>query len=133
MRGARHPALTLVAATVAVALLTTVTSGCGSSGTEAEGEGSTKSASPPGASVRSCAGTSASLWEPRVTGASCATGRQVVAGWTSKKKACATRAGDSRTSCSVDGYRCLATATEHGIAVSCARQGRSISFVVGSK
>jgi hypothetical protein len=128
MRAARHPALSVAAAILTVALLATMTNGCGSSGTEAEVEGSTKSASPPGASVRRCAGTSASLRGPRVTGASCATGRQVVAGWTSKK-ACATRAGDSRTSCSVGGYRCLATATERGLAVSCARPGRSISFV----
>jgi len=129
MRGARHPAGSLGIGLLAVALLAIFACGCGSSGTETPGEGSTKTASPPGASVQRCSGTSAGVDMLRVSGASCATGHEVVAGWSSKK-ACVTRPGASRTSCAVGAYRCLGAVTERGLAVSCARPGRSVSFIV---
>jgi hypothetical protein len=129
MRGARHRALAIEVCVLGAALLAILASGCGSSSTETAGERSTKTAAPPGTAVQSCSGTSTGVGRLRVSGAGCATGRQVVAGWTSKK-ACATRAGASRTSCSVGAYRCLGAATERGLAVSCARAGRSVSFVV---
>jgi hypothetical protein len=132
MRGARHPALAIGACVLGVSLLAILASGCGSSGTETAGEGSTRTASPPGASVQRCAGASAGVGGLRVSGAGCATGREVAAGWTSKK-ACATRAGASRTSCAVAAYRCLGAVTERGLAVSCARPGRSVSFVVARR
>lgn len=129
MRGARHPALAIGACVLGATLLAILASGCGSSSTETAGEGSTKIAPPSGVSVQSCSGNSSGVGGLRVSGAGCATGRQVVAGWTSKK-ACARRAGVSRTSCSVGAYRCLGAVSERGLAVSCARPGRSVSFVV---
>jgi hypothetical protein len=128
MRGARHSALTVAAALLAVALLAILASGCGSTSTEPSGAGSTKTAAPPGAVVPVCTGGPASIGTLRVSGVACTTGREVAAGW-SATNACSTPAGASRTSCTVGGYRCLGTVTEHGLAVSCARPGRSISFV----
>jgi len=64
----------------------------------------------------------------RATGVGCDTARRVVAAWASDE-ACSTPTGESRYSCSVDGYRCLGAMSEHRIAVSCARQGSSVSFL----
>ncbi|HET7485172.1 MAG TPA: hypothetical protein VFJ64_07315 [Solirubrobacterales bacterium] len=130
MRVARHPASSLLATgMLAVALMATLASGCGSSGTKnSSGEGSTKTTAPPGAAVLACTGASGGVGTLRASGVGCATGRQVAAGWTARD-ACGTNSGTSRTSCTVAGYRCLGIATERGLAVSCARPGRSISFV----
>lgn len=129
MRAARHPARLLGAGLLAVALLAILVSGCGSSDTSSSGEGSTKTAAPQGAAVPACTGAAAGIRAVRASGVDCATGRDVAAGWTAKS-ACRASAGASRTSCVVGDYHCLGTATERGLAVSCARPGRSISFVV---
>jgi hypothetical protein len=129
MRAARHPAISLGAGMLALALVAILASGCGSSGTESSGKGSTtKTAAPPGAAVLACAGTPAGAGALRTSGVGCARGREVVARWTARD-ACGANAGTSRTSCTVGGYRCLGIATERGLAVSCARPGHSISFV----
>lgn len=128
MRGARHPALSIGAGVLAVALVAMLANGCGSSGTETSGAGSNRTEAPQGARAQACAGTAAGVEGLRVSGVGCATGRDVVATWTAKS-ACATPAAASRTSCTAGAYRCLGAAAERGIAVSCARPGRSISFV----
>jgi len=129
MRGARHPAISLDTGILAAALVAILASGCGSSGTETSGEGSTKTAAPPGVAMAACTGTPAGVEALRVSGVDCATERNIVAVWTAKN-ACSTPASASRTSCTAGAYRCLAITTERGLAVSCARPGRSISFVV---
>jgi hypothetical protein len=129
MRGARHPALSVAVGLLAVTLIAALASGCGSTSTEPSSAGSTKTAAPPGAVVPVCTGGPASVGGLRVSGVACTTGREVAAGWTAKS-ACAAPAGSSRTSCAVGVYRCLGTATGRGMAVDCARPGRSISFVV---
>ena len=111
-----------------VVLVAILASGCGSSDTETSDEGSTKTAAPRGAAVLACAGAPVRAAALRVSGVDCTTGREIVVAWT-KKHACATPAGASRTSCTVGAYRCLAVAVEHGLTVSCARPDRSISFV----
>jgi hypothetical protein len=129
MRVARHPASSLGTGMLAVALVAILASGCGSSDTNSSGEGSTtKTAAPPGAAVLACAGAPTDIGALRASGVGCATGREVVARWTAKNT-CRANADTSRTSCTVGGYRCLGTVTEHGLAVSCARPGHSISFV----
>lgn len=107
--------------------------GCGSSGdSRSEGGGATATtpAAPPGASVRACGETTvAGTSGTRVTGIGCDVGRGIVAAW-ARKPACPPPAGASRSSCSLgDGYRCLAAATDRGIAVSCARPGASVAFL----
>jgi hypothetical protein len=67
--------------------------------------------------------------QARAVGVGCAESREIVAAWT-RKQACAARPGSSRSACAVSGYRCQATATQRGLAVDCARLGRSISFQV---
>jgi hypothetical protein len=82
---------------------------------------------PAGASAQSCGNTTVTGTSGlRVTGVGCAVGRGVVAAW-SANDACA--AGNSRPACTVSGYRCIGARTEAGIAVSCARPGRSIAFL----
>jgi hypothetical protein len=130
MRGTRHRALFPVAASLlAVALLVILAAGCGSSDAGSSGEGSTETTEPRGAAALACTGAPAGVGTLRVSGVACATGRDVVAGWTAKGS-CTAPADSSRTSCTVGAYRCLGTATDRGLAVSCARPGRSISFVI---
>jgi hypothetical protein len=128
MRRARHPALSIGAGVLAVALVAMLASGCGSSDTESSGESSDRTVAPQGAAVQGCAGASAGVEGLRVSGVGCAAGRAVVAAWTAKS-ACAKPTGASRTSCTAGDYRCLGAATERGLAVSCARPGHSVSFV----
>ncbi len=132
----RRPLLSALLVVVLVAWAT----GCGSSG-EGSGYGSrdstedsptataTTPAAPPGASARACEGTVAGSEDLRVTGIGCDAGVRVAAAWLGKPP-CAAPAGGSRFSCSVDdGYRCLGTSAERGIAVSCARPGASVAFI----
>lgn len=102
-------------------------SGCGSDG-GGSGYGSRPATAPAGGSAQSCETTTAGTKQLRVTGVECGVGRDVVAGWASRP-ACSAPATASRTSCGVEGYRCLGTATDGGLAVSCAAPDRSISFL----
>ena len=106
------------------------TMGCGSSDEPARTAGATAPTAPPGASARGCGDTTvAGTRELRVTGIGCDVGRGVVAAWAGKPE-CAVAKEASRSSCSVyDEYRCLAAATDRGVAVSCARPGGSAAFV----
>jgi hypothetical protein len=64
-----------------------------------------------------------------VTGIGCDVGRGIVAAWANGSR-CALGRGASRSSCTVyDEYRCLAAATDRGVAVSCARPGGSAAFI----
>jgi hypothetical protein len=125
------PSLALVV--LAVSLLAALGGGCGSSDETTEGgstggESATTSTAPAGAAAQSCAGAVGDIGRLRVTGVGCSPGRDVAVGW-GKKSACRQPAGASRVSCSVEDYRCLGVATDRGVAVSCAKPGRSISFV----
>lgn len=115
---------------LALALFVAAAAGCGSGedGATSERAQPGAGAPPPGASARTCAGVARGIGALRVAGVGCATGRGVVASW-SEKPECAPAAGASRVSCGVGGYRCLGAVTDRGIAVSCARHARSISFV----
>jgi hypothetical protein len=132
--------LALPSASIAV-LATVAALGCGSgdSGpaqTNARSQGSTgqqtaaeePGGGPAGAAAHSCTSGAAYVGGLRVTGVDCGAGQAVAAAW-SGNASCASPAGSSRFACSVRGYRCLGAATERGVAVSCARRGRSIAFV----
>jgi hypothetical protein len=133
----------LLSALLLAAALAVPATGCGSSdggsgyGSRDSTEDSptataTTPEAPPGASARTCEGTVPGAEELRVTGIGCDVGLQVVAAWAGKPS-CSAPAGASRFSCSVDdGYRCLGTSVERGIAVSCARPGGSASFIAKS-
>jgi hypothetical protein len=85
---------------------------------------------PAGAAARSCGETTVAGTEGlRVTGIGCDVGRGIVASWT-RRPGCSLGRDASRSSCTVYGdYRCLAAATDRGIAVSCARPGGSAAFL----
>jgi hypothetical protein len=115
---------------LAVGILAT---GCGSSDEESSSSTSSEPTAtipdaPPGATAQSCGNTTVTgTSQLRVTGVGCPVGRGIVASW-AKNDACA--ANTSRPACTVyRGYRCIAARTDAGLAVSCARSGRSISFI----
>jgi hypothetical protein len=121
-------AIALAAAAAAIA-------GCGSEGGETTSapqplKRAGDAGGPPGASVRVCAVSSEmGLERVRVTGVSCRQASIVLVGWRKHPQGCAPRRGASRSSCPVQGYRCLSVRTARGLAVNCARRGRSISFI----
>jgi hypothetical protein len=101
--------------------------GCGSSDSTETTDASPIPA-PPGASAQSCPLNTAGIEALRVTGVGCRAGQKIATAW-SRDATCAPAAGHSRYGCEVQGYRCVTTTTDRGISVSCARPGRSISFI----
>lgn len=131
MGQARH----LLSLSVLVGLALTVAfGGCGSSDEAPGGSDSTggtsapTSTAPEGATVQACGGAIAGVSQLRASGVGCPVARGIVASWETKRD-CEAAAGVSRTACSIGRYRCLGTATERGLAVSCAAAGGSISFI----
>jgi hypothetical protein len=84
---------------------------------------------PTGITARPCRNTGEEGLLMRVTGVSCSTGKKVAASWRSKS-GCAPAAGESRSACTVGGFRCLTVSVGQGLAVTCARPERSIAFIV---
>ncbi|HEY0318277.1 MAG TPA: hypothetical protein VGC49_08280 [Solirubrobacterales bacterium] len=125
-----------LAAPIAIVLLAAaVMAGCGGSSEQGSSSGGstaappTKSTGPAGASAQSCPIEANGTEALRATGVSCGKAQRLVAAW-NRSESCAPPAGASRSSCDVDGYRCLSAATDRGLAVSCSQSGRSIAFVV---
>lgn len=117
---------------VAVALF----GGCGSSddggtrgATEAPGAGI--STAPPGASARECKGQAGETMGLRATNLPCEQARRLAAAWIAER-GCAPAGGASRSSCKLDGFKCLTAVTDRGLSVGCARPDRSIAFTVRS-
>lgn len=130
MGQARHP-LSLALALLALGVAALPIGGCGSSGegtNEGMGGSATSSNAPPGAAAQGCTVAVRGVSALRVSGAACASGRSIVAAW-SDEDGCRVAGEASRTSCTVAGYRCLSASAQSGLAVSCARPGRSISFI----
>jgi hypothetical protein len=133
----------LFAAALCVALLA---AGCGggSGSTTPGGGGETNGATteggapkkatapnaPAGSKVVSCpVGGGDDEVQLRATAVDCRTARATVAGW-AETDSCALAADASRGSCSVAGFRCQAVRAEFGLAVSCARPGGDVAFIV---
>jgi len=120
--------------TLALTLAVLAVVGCGSSGSPGTGSGGTTSTSPAsgrapaGAAAHGCPASLHGVGELRAVGARCATAAEVAASWAAEK-GCTPAAKASRSACTVGRYRCLVTSTDRGLAVGCARPGRSISFV----
>lgn len=112
-------------------LIAALVGGCGSDGedgTVTPTPTATTSTTPPGANAKSCKSDVAEVDNLRVTGSDCAAAQAVAAAWAQGSN-CASPENASRFACTIRGYRCLTTATDQGTAVSCARSGRSVSFV----
>jgi len=111
--------------------------GCGSGGstetttsggpetTEAHQSGA---GGPAGITARACRHTGKEAMLLRVTGVSCSKGKTIAAGWRAKS-GCAPGTNESRSACTVDGFRCLTSSVGQGLAVTCARPGHSIAFI----
>lgn len=116
-----------------LALVAGLLVGCGGSGSESGTEtGPARagaSTAPAGAAARSCRAGEAGVERLTATGTTCTEARHVMLGWT-HSSACRPAAGASRASCPALSYRCLATATDRGWSVSCAKPGRAIAFTV---
>ena len=100
--------------------------GCGS-----DDEDTDTSATPPAPGVENCGGTTvAGTSALQATDVSCDAARDIVADW-ARNEDCATDV--SRPGCTIrDGYICIGVRVNDGLAVSCARPNRSISFLAKS-
>jgi hypothetical protein len=111
--------------------------GCGSggssgttSGTETSPAGtSTAPETPTGVRSRACRTGGEETLLLRVTNVGCAQGASVAARWRSSPD-CSPAAGQSRSACSIGGFRCLTSVAGRGLAVTCARPEHSIAFIV---
>jgi hypothetical protein len=83
---------------------------------------------PSGASAQSCRSSVLATEALRATGVSCGEASAIVAGWRDTA-GCAGSPGASHAACTVRSYRCIGTRTDRGLAVGCARPGRSIAFI----
>jgi hypothetical protein len=117
-----------------LALAAAPLAGCGGSSPEKSSSSPTTQpragtpTAPAGASARSCRTRDSGAESLRATGTTCPEARHLLLGWR-RNAACAPPAGPSRSGCSVRSYRCLATATDRGWSVSCAKPGRSVAFI----
>jgi hypothetical protein len=121
-----------IAAALSILVFAAILGGCGgsygddsSSGAGPERAGT--STAPAGASAQACPLDVDGVEGLRVTGVPCREGQQVALGWR-RAKECA-KFG-SRSGCSLRSYRCVASATDRGWSVSCAKAGSSIAFTV---
>jgi hypothetical protein len=123
-----------------LALAAGMLTGCGGSSSESTSTGSSSSGvtgssspgshtstAPAGASVRACPLNIAGTQRLRATGVSCGEAQLVALTWWGSA-GCTAEPGASHSACSVRSYRCIGTATDRGLAVSCARPGRAVSF-----
>jgi hypothetical protein len=125
-------AVPIALAIVAAALL----AGCGdtSSGGNSTSGGSTTAppgggaTAPAGASAANCDAGAVDAGALRATAISCEEARGVLFAW-QRASSCAGSPGASHSACTVRTYRCVGTRTDLGLAVSCARPGRSIAFI----
>jgi hypothetical protein len=122
-----------LATPLAVLILTVgLLAGCG--GSSSKGTGSTApgvhtSTAPAGASVHACPLAITGTRGLRATEVSCHEAQKVAVVWLGDS-GCAAAPDASHSACSVRGYRCIGTATDRGLAVSCSRPGRAVSFTV---
>jgi hypothetical protein len=116
-----------LAAPIAIAALAAaLLGGCG--GGSGEGSTGTGGATAPiGATAHSCETRAVDAQGLRATGISCAQARQVMFGW-QRDSDCVATGSASHSACTRRSYRCIATKTERGLAVSCSRSGGSVAF-----
>jgi len=87
----------------------------------------TSPSGPSGVRAKSCP-AGGEIIALRAVGEACETAQAVAAAWAGRA-GCSAPQGASRFACTVRGYNCLGTSADRGIVVSCARPGRSVSFI----
>ncbi|MGH2938993.1 MAG: hypothetical protein ACRDPE_12845 [Solirubrobacterales bacterium] len=128
----RLTALAAIAVATTCAALLAAGCGGGSSGgsaTTAPPKKATAPNAPAGSKVVACKESSADAEALRVTAIDCATADRIMRRW-QNHRSCALADGASRGSCSLGSFRCQAVKAEPGVAVSCARPGGDIAFIV---
>jgi hypothetical protein len=119
-----------------LALAAGLLAGCGSSSDESSSSSATDttaapkgggSGAPVGASAHACALDAGGTSGLRVTGVSCGKAQKTVIAW-QRDASCEPGGGGSQAGCAVGAYRCVATATDRGLSVSCSNPGHSIAF-----
>ncbi len=115
-----------------VVLAAAASAGCGEESADESGSAATAppastSTAPAGASAHACALSAGGAEGLRATGVSCGKAQRLAIAWR-RGDECVPPTGASRSACTVSSYRCLAAATDRGLAVSCARPGRSVAF-----
>jgi hypothetical protein len=124
----------LTALTAVVLCAALLAAGCGGGGsggsnTTAPPKKATAPNAPAGSKVVACKEGTPDVEGLRVATVDCGTARKTMTRW-SATSSCALPAGASRGSCSLGGFRCQAVRAARGIAVSCARPGGDVAFVV---
>ena len=121
-----------------LAICALLVAGCGGSDDDGAKEAprpepqAKSSTAPPGASAEACESRAVDAQDLRATNISCEQARQLMFAW-QRSEECSGKGG-SRSSCSIKGsYRCLTANTGRGMAVSCAKPGRSVAFIVRKK
>jgi hypothetical protein len=84
---------------------------------------------PAGSKVVACEESAADAEGLRATAVDCGTADRIMRRW-EKHRSCALAEGASRGSCSLGSFRCQAVKASDGAAVSCARPGGDVAFVV---
>jgi hypothetical protein len=125
-------------ATLCAALLSAGCGGGGSGGSSTTappggGGGAPKKATAPnapaGSKVVACRESAAGMEGLRATAVDCGTARATMLRW-HHTESCALAEGASRGSCTLGGFRCQAVKVDRGVAVSCARPGGDVAFLV---
>jgi hypothetical protein len=86
---------------------------------------------PAGSKVVSCKVSGGATVGLRATAIDCGTARATMRRW-ARERSCAMTEGASRGSCALGGFRCQAVRSGRGAAVSCARSGADVAFIVKS-
>jgi hypothetical protein len=124
----RRLAATIALAALAAALLAACGGSPSSDGTTGS-TGATSTSAPPGASAQSCESGAAQVVGLQASAVSCEEAAAVLLAWQGQD-GCAPAAGASRSACTVRGFRCIGTVVSSGLAVSCARPGHALAFVL---
>jgi hypothetical protein len=128
----KRPAIALAALAIIAAALLVAGCGGGSSGT---GGGTPKKATAPnapaGSKVVSCEEGQMEMMQLRASAVDCGTARRTMRDWASSH-ACTPGKG-SRSSCSLDGFRCQAVRVDQGTSVSCARPDADVAWIATAR
>lgn len=137
----KRPALALTALGIVAAALLMAGCGGGSSSSAtvkvvkvggpspSGGRKATAPNAPAGSKVVACKERRGETVQLRAAGVGCGAADRTMRHWTSNH-ACTLGQGESRNSCSVDGFRCQAVRVDAGASVSCAQRGEDIAFII---
>jgi hypothetical protein len=84
---------------------------------------------PAGSKVVACKESAADVEGLRATAVDCGTADRIMRRW-ENHRSCALAEGASRGSCSLGSFRCQTVEAGRGVAVSCARPGGDIAFIL---